>query len=883
MAAKKTPTPSGRGKKAAKKKTRATTATRKKQAAKKPRRSVKSRAIVCDRFEGMRICLAGKPLQYQRATREEYEEWITSDGGTLVATVDASTDLLIVLGKGATAAAKKKAAALNAKGALIREIDESEFRKIFQPTKQEAIELLKSGSVGTERLRSLIAHCNLWYTPLDLREAGLRGCDLSGLMWNWAELDGADLRGAILNGTRMAKGTDLGLEKATGSQFLFEHLSDCRFIGADLPEMGNGPGWGMTVENCDFTHARLIGANFSATSFKSTSFHNAILTKARLGSLRDVDLRSADLTNASLGGKLRDVDFGSADLTNASIGVSCKACSFAKAKLVGAKLSHAHFDDADLTGVDFRNAFLVAVDLSQAKISNARFDGAIVVGCSLEGADVSRAKGLRHPPSPGQACQELLDAAKDAYTLTIDVVVSIPEGVVKAKITVIPRYYTHTLEASFTAADSTLSEIPIPYGLETNKLNEVLQLLGQLNSDGPIEISRLRISAKHDVDKKALREVVTAALSEALGIGVLSAADVKGQVKKARKAKASLKQEMVDELRGGKAGITKFNSRRTAGDKTEFDLRKEDFSGAVLSGAKCSYANFQGSNFGDAKLVRAKLQSGNFRDCSFKNADLGNANLSSSRLAGADFSQATLTKANLSKCNLDRATLAGADATGANFAGSSLLGANLQDAMLDDVKLKGCAFDDATVFPAGFVIPYETEFKGKGHDPRHVVDHEALAEVLDFRSFMDRLNGTVDQSRLKKSLKMLKADRFELFSEVGDDAFTGVVKSQTDPDLVYSCRLSATGEFACCTQNLNACGGLRGALCKHLLVLIVGLTKVGQIDAQTAATWADASNACKPDLDKDVMSEVLLKYKGAEAGEVDWRPVETIPEDYYAF
>ncbi len=148
---------------------------------------------------------------------------------------------------------------------------------------------------------------------------------------------------------------------------------------------------------------------------------------------------------------------------------------------------------------------------------------------------------------------------------------------------------------------------------------------------------------------------------------------------------------------------------------------------------------------------------------------------------------------------------------------------------------------------------------------------------------MDRLRGTVDQSRLKKSLKMLKADRFELFSEVGEDAFTGVVKSQTDADLVYSCRLTASGEFACCTQNLNPCGGLRGALCKHLLVLIVGLTKGDQIDAQTAATWADASNACKPNLDKDVMSEVLLKYKGAEAGEVDWRPVETIPEDYYAF
>lgn len=166
------------------------------------------------------------------------------------------------------------------------------------------------------------------------------------------------------------------------------------------------------------------------------------------------------------------------------------------------------------------------------------------------------------------------------------------------------------------------------------------------------------------------------------------------------------------------------------------------------------------------------------------------------------------------------------------------------------------------------------------YDPRHVVDQAALSQVLDFDTFMERLRGTVDQSRLSKSLKMLKADRFELFSEVVDDSFVGVVKSQSDADLVYSCRLTSGGDFACCTQNLNPCGGLRGALCKHLLVRIVGLTKGEQIDPQKAATWADASNACKPELDKDIMSEVLLKYKGAEAGEVDWRPVETIPEDY---
>ena len=71
-------------------------------------------------------------------------------------------------------------------------------------------------------------------------------------------------------------------------------------------------------------------------------------------------------------------------------------------------------------------------------------------------------------------------------------------------------------------------------------------------------------------------------------------------------------------------------------------------------------------------------------------------------------------------------------------------------------------------------------------------------------------------------------------------------------------------------------------MCKHLLVLIVGLAKSGELDPNQIDTWIRLSKTNKPALDKDAMSETFLRYKGAEAGEVDWRPTETIPEDYYA-
>ena len=67
-----------------------------------------------------------------------------------------------------------------------------------------------------------------------------------------------------------------------------------------------------------------------------------------------------------------------------------------------------------------------------------------------------------------------------------------------------------------------------------------------------------------------------------------------------------------------------------------------------------------------------------------------------------------------------------------------------------------------------------------------------------------------------------------------------------------------------------------------LLVLVVGLVQAGQADAELLSKWAKATGKNKPKLDKDAMSATFVKYKGAEAGEIDWRLTETIPEDYYA-
>ncbi len=176
--------------------------------------------------------------------------------------------------------------------------------------------------------------------------------------------------------------------------------------------------------------------------------------------------------------------------------------------------------------------------------------------------------------------------------------------------------------------------------------------------------------------------------------------------------------------------------------------------------------------------------------------------------------------------------------------------------------------------------------KSKSKDAAVAVEPTAGART-DWDDFRDRLPGIVDGAKLSKALTMLRAERFQLFAEVHPGHVCGVVHSQSSAKRVYACRLASDGRYSCCTQNLIQCVVSRGSPCKHLLVLVVGLVKAGQLGAATALEWLRNArlmgmtrDGCKPD--KDVVTATFLRYKGAEAGEVDWRPTETIPEDYYA-
>ena len=154
--------------------------------------------------------------------------------------------------------------------------------------------------------------------------------------------------------------------------------------------------------------------------------------------------------------------------------------------------------------------------------------------------------------------------------------------------------------------------------------------------------------------------------------------------------------------------------------------------------------------------------------------------------------------------------------------------------------------------------------------------------LVDLPSFLSTLTRQLGEAKVDKAIAMLKASGFQLYGDLADIYLSGVVKSQTDPDLVYACRIEFDGTYSCCTQNLNICGGLKGSICKHLLVLIIGLVQECKLQPKDIDYWIGKTWDTKPELNKQKMSEIFIKYKGAEAGEIDWRPTETLPEDYYA-
>lgn len=417
-------------------------------------------------------------------------------------------------------------------------------------------------------------------------------------------------------------------------------------------------------------------------------------------------------------------------------------------------------------------------------------------------------------------------------------------------------------------------------------------------------------SSKSPQSNKALKRFAMEAWCEAFEVPVPSENELKERGALAKAAQAKELEQALRELRGGITGVAIWNDR-PEDRKTAVKLRAADLCSLDMSGVRFYKNDLTRTQFTDAEVnnalidqcelsgasfVRAKMDDARFSSCK-----AGKANFAEASLVNAAFNQTALYQANFQNANLQnaefrndrdyvhrmptRANFENADLTQARFIDTDVCGCNFLGANFTDVKFENTRYDHDTKFPIGFESGHQLRWVGLGPDPVWLKKLKMASPTvpLDFNMFLKALEARCDAERLKKALKMLKTEKFQLFSEVTASSVTGVVKSQTNPDLIYSCRLASSGQFSCCTQNLKACGGLYGKLCKHLLVLIIGLVHNKELDANKAEDWATTSKACRAVLDNEMMGDIFMRYQAAQTGEIDWRPTETMPEDYYAF
>jgi hypothetical protein len=308
------------------------------------------------------------------------------------------------------------------------------------------------------------------------------------------------------------------------------------------------------------------------------------------------------------------------------------------------------------------------------------------------------------------------------------------------------------------------------------------------------------------------------------------------------------------------------------------DLPGLSFANLNLTNKNITLVDFTGASFAGSLLSKTNLGWCQLNNVSFAKCTMNEARIANSSCHGASFCSASLRGLTSLHNKFRKGTFHNADLTGARFTQDDLRGASFVDAIMDDVMFDKCKYDEATSFPSSFCTFQGLEWTGKGKNPFvDVLKKRAEVKCESLEALVTELTTRLDRTRVEKSLQMLKTEAIQLYSENTEDRLFGVVKSQTDS----ACYLDSSGNYSCCTQNLKPCGGLKGSLCKHLLALVIGLSGAEIIKFHDALLWCLCSTLLPPQLDKEAMAQFFLKWKSAES--IDWRPTETIPEDYYAY
>jgi uncharacterized protein YjbI with pentapeptide repeats len=831
------------------------------------------------KFSGQTVLLAGS---FNHRTEPAVKDAIRVEGGLITYLMLPTVDAIIVSSecKGVVAQVKE-AERLNKKGAHIKVIGEADLYGFCVASSSEAALLLQCGQADR-----LSTHLKNYHRSLDLSHADISGADLGGFSFRSIKIDGCNFSNTKLTRTVFADCHNINFSGAKIHGAVFESLDGCRFDGASLEKLF----WGYS-NRLNPMESPVI----NACSFVDAKFSQVILNNR---------VRTSNFTNASFSRSLvSNCEFEDCDFSTAHYAF----CDFVNVgflnnKLVGTKfvtstMVGTRFSNSDLSNATFEHSNLAFSDLVNAHIQKTNF-----VKCNLSDANfapekqaeiAAQSNSSTSGAQAGQHTMELEKIVKEAHSVEINfnarngnVVATLQiesgtSGVAGASDKfVINTKFFRTMHIE----DPRVVDLK-RFGVRkiiAEKLPDAIVYVSKLCSGFTPDLYGLDCKiVKGPIDAGAFKPFVVRAISEAFGLPILSTDDFNEALREHSAKQDEFKAELVKMFRGGAAGIAKLNllSERA---RSSLTLDQVDLSNCDLPAVNLSHMDMSTVNLNGAQLIKSTLDLANFSNATLIGCKLDDASCKNVVAEHSDFSKSSVVQADFQGANLKNASFVDADLTDAKFEDADIRGAIFEGAKVEGIVFGGTRYDENTKFPAGFAAS-----TGLVWDSRYAKDREKVAEVeteppelQDFTEFLGRLEANLETSRFKNALKMLKAESFQLFSSITPKAVTGIVKSQSSEELIYACSLSAKGDFFCGTQNLRPCGGLRGALCKHLLVLIVGLAKAGELDINKADKWIRLSRTGYSNLDKEVVTLLFLRFS---AGEIDWRPTETVPEDYYTF
>jgi uncharacterized protein YjbI with pentapeptide repeats len=242
-----------------------------------------------------------------------------------------------------------------------------------------------------------------------LREADLRGLNLSGFdlrqaVLNRAVLHGTNLNGADLTGAALVcPGMERTQLKGTIMRGVYMHAfaaQVCDFTGADMSNLTDATG--SLFHGCFMTGVKLSGNSIAGTTFYQCIMDEVDFRRSNLqGSvINECHLARADFSGAQLSqfcitkSNCRGVRFNEASGEGLCLQrlVDADGISLAQANLPGLRIRGGSFTHLDARSLSAREADFASLSMPRANFNLADLEQARFLNINIEGADFSGAK-----------------------------------------------------------------------------------------------------------------------------------------------------------------------------------------------------------------------------------------------------------------------------------------------------------------------------------------------------------------------------------------------------------------------------------------------------------------------------------------------------------